>query len=83
MDDLTDKQRKVLDYVIAYAKENGFSPTTREIAWQFGSPNTTVANNHLKHLATKGYISRIPKCVRAIKVLRLPDEISPSPNLAE
>lgn len=72
MTDLTEKQRKVLDYVIAYNQENGFSPTTREIAWQFGSPNTTVANNHLKHLATKGYITRIPKCARAIKVLKQP-----------
>lgn len=72
MTDLTDRQRRCLDYIVSYTAENGYCPTTREIAWQFGSPNTTVANNHLKHLATKGYISRIPKCARAIKVLKQP-----------
>lgn len=67
---LTDKQRTALDYIVAYTAEHGYCPTVREIAWQFGSPNATVGRNHLKFLASKGYIELVPKCARAIKVLQ-------------
>lgn len=61
-----------LAYIVKYTKEHGYCPTVREISWQGGSPNTTVGRNHLKLLRNKGYIELVPKCARAIKVLKQP-----------
>jgi repressor LexA len=70
MEQLTIKQQKALDFIRAYVAEKGFAPTTREISAQFGSENTTVAANHLKALASKGYIERPAKTQRAIRILK-------------
>ncbi len=53
---LTSKQKKFLDYIIAYREDHEIWPTYREIADQFGfrSPNSVTQN--LQSLLKKGYL---------------------------
>ena len=55
---LTDRQKHVFDYIRTCILEDGFAPTIREIAAEFGfrSPNGVVG--HLRALEKKGLISR-------------------------
>lgn len=66
---LTDKQQKILDYLINYTSENGFPPTLREIGKDFKIKSTNGVNDHLIALERKGYIKRSPDKSRAIEIL--------------
>ena len=69
IEDLTEKQRKIWDYLRSYLKEYGFPPTMREIGDQFGIRSTNGVNDHLLALERKGYIKRSPDKSRAIEIL--------------
>lgn len=52
---LTDRQREIYDWILAYAKLNGAGPTVREVAAQFAmSPNG--AKQHMNAMCTKGWL---------------------------
>ena len=55
---LTDRQKSVFDFIHNCIVEDGYGPTIREIAEEFGfrSPNGVVG--HLNALEKKGLISR-------------------------
>ena len=67
MNDLTDRQREVLDFIVAHKASEGWSPTLREIGDHFGIAIHAVAI-HLRALEKKGAIQRKPNSPRAIKV---------------
>jgi len=69
---LTDRQRQVLRFIIDSARETGFSPTVREIAGEFGFRSPKAASDHLAALERKGYIRRTAGRSRAIE---LTDEV--------
>ncbi|PKL23188.1 MAG: repressor LexA [Spirochaetae bacterium HGW-Spirochaetae-3] len=55
MNELTDRQKEVLDYIEAFIRENPYPPTIREIAAHF-SMSVKGAYDHLKALERKGRI---------------------------
>jgi len=55
---LTEKQRKILEYVIDFQKENGFPPTIRELGEAFGIGSLRGVTVHLDALVRKGFITR-------------------------
>jgi repressor LexA len=55
MNELTDRQKEVLDYIEAFIRENPYPPTIREIAAHFGM-SAKGAYDHLKALERKGRI---------------------------
>ncbi|MBU0927307.1 MAG: transcriptional repressor LexA [Spirochaetes bacterium] len=55
MNDLTDRQKEVLDYIEAFIETNPYPPTIREIAANFGM-SVKGAYDHLKALERKGRI---------------------------
>jgi len=65
--DLTKKQKEVLDYVINYTKDNGFSPTVREIADELGFSSPATAHEHLQNLKDKGFLKINPDQIRGIE----------------
>ncbi len=67
MRDLTDRQRAVLDYIVAHKASEGWSPTLREIGKHFGVTHIAVVC-HLRALEKKGAIERKPGSARAIRV---------------
>jgi len=74
MDNLTDRQQQILDFLKAYAARHGYPPTFREIGehFRFG---WAAARTHLKAIERKGFLKIIPSKSRGIE---LPDRHIPS-----
>lgn len=53
---LTKKQRKILDIIIKYIKEEGFLPSYREIGRAAGLSSPATVWQYIKTLKAKGYI---------------------------
>jgi len=68
MDQLTDRQHAVYDFVYDKIVNRGYGPTVREIGEHFhiSSPNGVMC--HLKALEKKGLIRRSPNKSRAIEL---------------
>jgi repressor LexA len=66
LDQLTTRQREVLDFIREKIRGRGYGPTVREIGEEFDilSPNGVMC--HLKALEKKGLITREPNMSRAI-----------------
>jgi repressor LexA len=69
MEELTDRQQQVLDYISQSQARTGVIPSTREIQEYFGFASQTAAMNHLKALERKGVISRRAGKARAVSVV--------------
>jgi len=71
-DSLTEKQRKIYDFIRSKIHGRGYGPTVREIgeAFKIKSPNGVMC--HLKALQKKGLIAREPNMSRAIQLLQEP-----------
>jgi repressor LexA len=72
---LTKRQREILNYLTAYAEQNGFAPSFEEIAENFSYNSLATVHEHLTNLERKGYIKRSYNESRAIEIL--PSDASP------
>ncbi len=74
MKPLTDRQRKVLEFIRKYIREQQRPPSFREICAHFGYSGANAANNHIAALEKKGYLRRegINGQSRTIKLLDEP-----------
>jgi len=70
MDQLTQRQRHVYEFIRGLITRRGYGPTVREIGEKFeiSSPNGVMC--HLKALEKKGLIRRSPNKSRAIELTR-------------
>lgn len=66
MQNLTDRQRDILQFIHRSVEDGGYPPTIREIGEAFGIRSTNGVNDHLKALEKKGYVSRGDKKSRAL-----------------
>jgi len=68
---LTLKEKRVLEFLEFYVRQNGVSPTYQEICQHFGFASYNSVQRYLKQLDAKGYV-RIPwgNQKRAIHLLR-------------
>lgn len=73
---LTEKQRKILEYVIDFQKENGFPPTIRELGEAFDIGSLRGVTVHLDALVRKGFITR-GRTSRSIRIMA-PDPRDPN-----
>ena len=64
---LTKRQASVFVYICDYINENNYPPTVREIADAFDIKSTNGVVEHLKALASKGYIEKAGFRSRAIR----------------
>ena len=69
MNDLTNKQREVLEYITRFKEVNGYSPSVREIA-SGTYTGTTPIHTIMEELKDKGYITYKPKQSRTIRVIK-------------
>lgn len=65
---LTDRQRRILEFVAASLRDRGMAPTLREIGERFGIRSTNGVNDHLRALERKGAIVREDMAARAIRL---------------
>jgi repressor LexA len=58
VEELTDRQKEILAFILRMAEERGFPPTIREIGEEMDIASTNGVNDHLKALERKGYLTR-------------------------
>jgi repressor LexA len=58
MEELTDRQKEILSFILRESEERGFPPTIREIGEEMDIRSTNGVNDHLKALERKGYLTR-------------------------
>lgn len=58
MDELTDRQREILQFILRTSEERGYPPTIREIGEEMAIKSTNGVNDHLKALERKGFLTR-------------------------
>jgi repressor LexA len=71
-DELTDRQKEVLEFIQESIAARGYPPTLREIGERMGIRSTNGVNDHLKALEKKGYLAREDLKSRALRPLKLP-----------
>lgn len=55
---LSDRQQKILEYIMDFLRDQGFPPTIREICKKVGISSTSVTNYNLDKLENMGLLSR-------------------------
>lgn len=65
---LTEKQQKIVNFLISFTSKHGYPPTVREIAKHLNTPYTRTIEHHLKKLEEKGIIKRDRGVSRGIKL---------------
>lgn len=73
MEELTERQLSILNYIIKEINEKGYPPSVREIGKAVGLKSPASVHNHLKSLEKYDYIRRDPSKPRAIEVLHDPN----------
>ena len=68
---LTDRQKEILDFIQKFISDNGFPPTLREIASNFGLASTFGVKRHLDALKKKGYLKIESYASRAITLNKI------------
>lgn len=67
-EDLTDRQKSILDYIVSTVETRGYPPAVREIGEAIGLHSPSTVHAHLRALEEKGYLRRDPTKPRAIEI---------------
>lgn len=67
--EITDKQRKILDFIQGFIAKYHFSPAYHQIGSAFGIKDSTV-HHYLNKLEQAGFIGRSKGQVRTIQILK-------------
>lgn len=76
MDELTPRQKEVLEIVTAHIEGKGYPPTLREIGAKLGVTGTLGVMKHLEALEKKGYLRRQEGSTRGITLSSQPQSVS-------
>jgi repressor LexA len=68
MSSLSERQRKILQFIVTFVSENEFPPTIREIGEQVGISSTSVVNYNLAKLEDLGLITRRKEVSRGLSL---------------
>ena len=68
MNKLSPMRQRILDYVTAFTRENGYPPTVREICEAVGLRSPSTVHSHLKILQEGGYLEKDDRKTRALSV---------------
>src|SRR5438876_11850635 len=74
---LTDKQDRILKFIVEYVNDKGYPPSIREIGNAFGISSLRGGTVHLDALERKGYIKRASTS-RSITVIVQTGRTAPS-----
>lgn len=82
VDDLTERQAAILEFIADHCRRSGYPPTVREIGLAVGLASPSTVHAHLAKLEAGGHIRRDPSKPRAMYVCTVHDApagASPSP----
>lgn len=74
---LTERQKKILEVLARFQKQNGYPPSIREICDKAGISSTSVVNYYLDQLEEMGYIERDGRVSRGIRLVKQYSEAGP------
>lgn len=77
LDDLTPRQRRVLEVIRDTVAERGYPPSIRELGDAVGLASSSSVSHQLRTLEQKGLLRRDPHRPRALEV-RLPASLTPA-----
>ena len=77
---LTDKQDKILKFIVEYVNDKGYPPSIREIGNSFGISSLRGVTVHLDALERKGFIKRMSTS-RSITVIGHTGSTAPNRNV--
>ena len=67
MEQTTDRQKRILEVIREFTREQGYPPSVREIGERVGLSSSSTIHAHLKTLERRGLISRDPTKPRALR----------------
>lgn len=65
---LSDRQRRMLDFILSFTEESGYPPSIREIGRAVDISSTSVVNYNLNRLVEEGYLDRDQNVSRGIRL---------------
>ena len=65
---LSEQRQRILRYVYRYMREHERPPTVREIQYDLDFSSTAVVKHHLDRLEQDGYIYRVPRASRGLRL---------------
>jgi repressor LexA len=77
---LTLKQYELLMYIDRHLKSRGIPPSYDEMKDALGLKSKSGIHRLIIGLEERGFIRRLPHRARALEVLRLPENVAPSPQ---
>lgn len=66
---LTNRQKEALDFINTFIRENGYSPSLKELANFLETENLSTAQYYIQELEKKGYLQRDPHKNRGITTI--------------
>jgi len=69
---LSEREKKILEYMKSETQKKGYPPTVREMCQSLGIKSTSTAHKDLASLELKGLIRKDPSKPRAIEILDHP-----------
>lgn len=66
--ELSERQKRILEYIAQYTSSNGRPPTIREIGHATDISSTSVVNYNLNKLREKGYVARNAEVARGLEL---------------
>jgi repressor LexA len=69
-DGLSDRHRKIMEYLTVFQDKNGYSPSIRQIGENIGVKSTSLVDYYLNFLQEVGYILRDDHVSRSIRILK-------------
>jgi repressor LexA len=80
MDELSQRQTAILEFISRHCRDSGYPPTVREIGLGVGLASPSTVHAHLAKLEAGGHIKRDPTKPRAMFLRREPEaEAAPAP----
>ena len=67
-EDLTDRQRAILEFIVSEQRDRGYPPSVREIGEAVGLTSPSTVHSHLETLQRRGFLRKDPTKPRAIEV---------------
>lgn len=67
---LSDRHRRIMEFLTAFQEQNGYSPSIRQIGDHITVKSTSLVDYYLTQLEEMGYITREGRVSRSIRVLR-------------
>lgn len=65
---LSDRQRRMIEFISDFTNESGYPPSIREIGAAVGISSTSVVNYNLNRLVEEGFLSRDQNVSRGIRL---------------